>query len=192
MVAGIDQSASLIENAKELCRTENLEIDFRVADALALPFDQGMFHRVSCQYAIYHFPDMDLALTEMIRVARKGTAKIVITGPSKTNNEEMYAFHLQAGGEIRERAGRTIYEDGVNYYLERHNLKFRQTQYENLVMFPSIGNFLDYYQKTKLFLDNIQEAERRVFLDRMRGIIGDHPASRVQLTKMIGLFEIWL
>jgi len=192
LVAGIDQSASLIENARELARSENLYIDFRVADALQLPFDNGIFDRISCLYAIYHFPDIDRALLEMIRVSKTGGAKIVITGPSRNNNEELYAYHLQAGGKVKEIAGRDIYENSINSFVKRHNLANNYTQYENLVIFPNINAFIEYYKTTKLFLDNLKEPDRQPFLNKMRRIVDDPQARTIKLTKRIGLFEIWL
>jgi ubiquinone/menaquinone biosynthesis C-methylase UbiE len=54
-------------------RTKALrDVDWRQADATALPFDDGSFDAVLCQSALMFFPDATQALREMGRVCRPG------------------------------------------------------------------------------------------------------------------------
>ncbi|MGI9520724.1 MAG: class I SAM-dependent methyltransferase, partial [Hyphomicrobiaceae bacterium] len=48
-VAGIDKSESFIKNARERATAASLTIDFRVADATALPFDDATFDCVRAE-----------------------------------------------------------------------------------------------------------------------------------------------
>ena len=190
-IYGIDLSKDLIDKAKSESKKKNLNIIFQTADALNLPFENNFFNRVSCNYAIYHFPDIHRALDEMFRVLKKNNAKLLLTGPSKNNNLELYDFHKKAGGHITEMMGRDVYEESVMLYLNKEKIKYKHTIFSNKVKFPSTLAFLDYYQKTKLFLDNVQVKERDSFLKVVNQsseiIKNDCPI----LTKKIGVFEVW-
>jgi ubiquinone/menaquinone biosynthesis C-methylase UbiE len=69
-VAAIDSAAAQIEAArgKPIAR----DVDFRVADAQELPFEQGAFDVVASSLVINFIPDRPRALAEMRRVARSG------------------------------------------------------------------------------------------------------------------------
>lgn len=47
-------------------------LDVRLADAQALPFDDGSFDVVTANHMLYHVPDLDRALAEFVRVLRPG------------------------------------------------------------------------------------------------------------------------
>jgi SAM-dependent methyltransferase len=47
-------------------------LDARLADAQELPFDDASFDVVTCNHALYHVPDRDRALAEIVRVLRPG------------------------------------------------------------------------------------------------------------------------
>jgi len=190
-VYGIDLSEELIEKAKRDAKKRHLDIIFQKADALNLPFDDDIFHRVSCNYAIYHFPDIYRALEEIFRVMKKSDAKLLLTGPSKNNNLELYNFHKKAGGHIKVLMGRDIYEETVMSYLNERKIQYKHTIFTNKVAFPSTIAFLDYYQNTKLLLDNIKVEERDSFLKNIYQSFELKKNVCPILTKEIGVFEIW-
>lgn len=64
---GIDFS----ENMVALARSIFHELDFRVADAEDLPFDDQSFDAVLINYGVLHFPDPDKALAEAHRVLKQ-------------------------------------------------------------------------------------------------------------------------
>ena len=62
---GIDISPGMVEAARALSpRT----IEFRVADAAALPFERGSFDAVTCAFGLSHMPDVSAVLAEVRRV----------------------------------------------------------------------------------------------------------------------------
>ncbi|WP_254413305.1 class I SAM-dependent methyltransferase [Dyadobacter diqingensis] len=77
-----DMLAITSENAKKL-GLDNLET--KVSDVCALPFDDHTFDAISCRFGFMFFPDMLLAAKEMARVLKPGgrIATSVWNGPEK-------------------------------------------------------------------------------------------------------------
>lgn len=71
-VSGIDYVPALIERAKVRAAAEVLKIDFRVADAQALPFADAMFDVVTSVFGVMFAPDQEKAAAEMARVTKPG------------------------------------------------------------------------------------------------------------------------
>ena len=60
-------------------------VEFRIADACELPFEDESFDAVSCRLGFMFFPDMELAAREMVRVLKPGgrLATTVWSGPER-------------------------------------------------------------------------------------------------------------
>ncbi len=67
-VVGVDINPGMLAQARSL----DPEIEWRQADAHALPFEDGSFDAVLCQFGLMFFGDRPRALAEMRRVARPG------------------------------------------------------------------------------------------------------------------------
>ena len=67
-VVGVDINPAMLEVAARL----RPDIEWREADAAALPFDSGVFDAVLCQSALFFFPNVPTAVAEMARVLRPG------------------------------------------------------------------------------------------------------------------------
>ena len=65
---GVDLSPRMVEVA----RTLHAGIDFDEADVEHLPFADGAFDAVVCNFGIGHFPNPDLAVAECLRVLHSG------------------------------------------------------------------------------------------------------------------------
>jgi SAM-dependent methyltransferase len=65
-VTGIDISEDMIAMAK----AKGFVCQFQVGDAEALPFGDGHFDRVICNFGLYHLPEPDRAIAEAARVSR--------------------------------------------------------------------------------------------------------------------------
>lgn len=77
-VTGIDLTPAMIEQARSLQAKLGLSnLEWRIGEAAALPFPEASFDAVTTRYSFHHFPDPDLVLTELVRVARPG-ARIAI------------------------------------------------------------------------------------------------------------------
>jgi ubiquinone/menaquinone biosynthesis C-methylase UbiE len=73
---GVDLSEGMIDRAHEVARaTPNVE--FSVADAEALPFEDATFTAVLCTTSFHHYPSPERAVAEMARVL-KPAGRVVI------------------------------------------------------------------------------------------------------------------
>lgn len=69
-VTGIDPSEGVVAYARE--HVQDRRASFRVGDAMALPFEDEMFSAVVSGLVLNFIPRQDVALAEMVRVARRG------------------------------------------------------------------------------------------------------------------------
>ncbi|MBN8904863.1 MAG: hypothetical protein BGO51_26080 [Rhodospirillales bacterium 69-11] len=68
VTTGVDVSAGMVA----LAQKTHPDIEFHVADVLALPFADGAFDAVLCNFALGHFPEPEAALAECVRVLAAG------------------------------------------------------------------------------------------------------------------------
>ncbi len=72
-VIATDLTPEMLDTAKRLATERGItNIEFRPADAQALPFDDNSFDLVTNRIALHHYPDARLAVQEMARVCRPG------------------------------------------------------------------------------------------------------------------------
>ena len=70
--SGIDYVPSLVERARMRAEAEGLSIDFRVADAQALPYADEQFDVVLSQFGVMFAPDQEKSAAELLRVTKPG------------------------------------------------------------------------------------------------------------------------
>ncbi|HEY9599666.1 MAG TPA: class I SAM-dependent methyltransferase [Cyanophyceae cyanobacterium] len=88
-VTAVDFSSQAIKLATEKARIQNRKVDFRVADAQALPLENDSFDLiVSCE-CLEHIPTPQLALNEMYRVL-KSSGKLILTTENYSNAMLLY------------------------------------------------------------------------------------------------------
>ncbi len=71
-VVSTDYVPALLVRARERAAAERLEIEFREADAEALPFPDASFDAVVSTFGVMFTPDQDRAAAELLRVCRPG------------------------------------------------------------------------------------------------------------------------
>jgi SAM-dependent methyltransferase len=71
-VTGIDLTPDFIEVARELTRRCGMHIEFRLADALDLPFAEGTFDHVWCHNVTMNIQDKRKLASEVARVLKRG------------------------------------------------------------------------------------------------------------------------
>lgn len=71
-VVGIDYVPSLLDRARERAAAERLAIDFREADAEALPFPDASFDVVLSAFGVMFAPNQERTAAELLRVCKRG------------------------------------------------------------------------------------------------------------------------
>lgn len=77
-VLGTDFCKEMIEHAPEKAKDESLVVDFEVADAMDLPYEDNDFDITSIAFGIRNVDDPVVALKEMGRVVRPGGRVVVL------------------------------------------------------------------------------------------------------------------
>src|SRR3982751_4205424 len=71
-VTSTDYVPALLERGRERAMAEKLNVEFREADAEALPFADASFDAVLSTFGVMFTPDQDKAASELLRVCRPG------------------------------------------------------------------------------------------------------------------------
>jgi ubiquinone/menaquinone biosynthesis C-methylase UbiE len=71
-VTSTDYVESLLARGRKRAEADGLKVDFRVADAEQLPFEDGSFDAVVSTFGAMFSPDQDSTASEMLRVCRSG------------------------------------------------------------------------------------------------------------------------
>jgi SAM-dependent methyltransferase len=176
-VAGIDYVPELIERAQKRAAAESREVDFRVADAQALPYPDASFDVVLSVYGVQFAPDQEKAAGELLRVCRPG-GKIALAGPIPEGwSGDFFAAHGRfapppPGVKPPLHWGTTeglneLLGDGVNNI---ENVKLPSLQYY-LSIDHALDVFCSYFGPTMrvLCLLDVEEG-RQQFLEALEGV----------------------
>jgi len=71
-VTSTDYVPALLERGRERAAAERLTVEFREADAEALPFEDATFDAVVSTFGVMFTPDQDEAAAQLIRVCKRG------------------------------------------------------------------------------------------------------------------------
>lgn len=144
-VLGTDFCEAMIEHAPAKAAEHNLEVDFEVADAMDLPYDDDRFNISSIAFGIRNVDDPVQALKEMARVVKPGGNVVVLEfGQPKGVLKYPYELYSQyimptLGGWIS--GNREAYT-----YLPRTSAKF-----------PAAGDFIKLMEEAESFSSHYYE-----------------------------------
>lgn len=144
-VLGTDFCKEMIEHAPEKAAESNLDVDFEVADAMNLPYDDDRFDISSIAFGIRNVDDPVQALKEMARVVKPGGQVVVLEfGQPKGLIKYPYELYSQyimptLGGWIS--GNREAYA-----YLPRTSAEF-----------PAGNNFIDLMKQAGCFTSHMFE-----------------------------------
>jgi ubiquinone/menaquinone biosynthesis C-methylase UbiE len=93
-----DLNEPMLDEARR--RLADPRVRWRPADAQALPFDDGMFDVVACQFGLMFVPDKPLALREMRRVLHRGGTLLLNTWDDLARNAASAMLHQLALAEL--------------------------------------------------------------------------------------------
>jgi SAM-dependent methyltransferase len=123
-VVALDVSERMVELATQR------GVDARVGDVQSLPFAAASFDTVVAAWMLYHVPDLDRGLAEIVRVLTPGGALVAVTN-SELHLEEARAY---AGVSM---VGRISFgRENGRAILERHFAGVEQMDVDGWVTFP--------------------------------------------------------
>jgi ubiquinone/menaquinone biosynthesis C-methylase UbiE len=79
-----DLNPGMLDIAKE--KISNEKIEWRIADAQSLPFKDGQFDHIVCQFGVMFFPDKEKSFREAVRVLKDGGKFIFATWEAVEKN----------------------------------------------------------------------------------------------------------
>ncbi len=157
-----------------------------VADGASLPLPDGSVDGLSCAFGAYYLHDLEAAIREWARVLRPG-GRIVVSGPARGTNAELYAFHRQSTGEEPSDAD-TMALGYIDDFVRPALLAGPFTDvavetFVNPIEFPNARAFLDYWRSTSLFL----RSRRADFESGVRLLAGhDGPLRMTKRVSIVG------
>jgi ubiquinone/menaquinone biosynthesis C-methylase UbiE len=90
-VVGIDLSPAMLDIAKRRAGDSGRDVDLREGDAHALPFADASFDTVVCTFSLCNIPDLDRAISEMVRVMRPN-GRLVLLDHVRSENKVVLAI----------------------------------------------------------------------------------------------------
>jgi SAM-dependent methyltransferase len=186
LLIGIDKNEELLARAKgreTACQTMLLHMDFNdLSSFLPETFDVAI-----APYSIYYADDAHTTMAA-IREILKPIARCYLLGPTDANAAELYElnqliFGFKSDDPTQQRAGRIEAE----FLPAAEGIFSEVTCYRvpRLLTFPSIDDYLKYYQATLLFRESCQKAGRTPTPEE----IADSGWSELQLSKEIVVLE---
>ncbi len=90
-VIATDLTPQMLDAARRLADERRIpNIEFRPADAHALPFDDGIFDLVTNRIALHHYPEGARAVGEMARVCKRGATVALVDNTIPSDAEPDY------------------------------------------------------------------------------------------------------
>lgn len=100
-VIATDLTPQMLDAARTLAGERNIaNVEFKPADAHALPFDNDTFDLVTNRIALHHYPDARLALREMARVCKPGG--VVALVDNVVPSDEQTAAYINRFEKLRD------------------------------------------------------------------------------------------
>jgi demethylmenaquinone methyltransferase / 2-methoxy-6-polyprenyl-1,4-benzoquinol methylase len=109
---GVDFSERMVARAVAKAARRGSPATFRVADALALPYEDGAFDAATVAFGIRNVADLDAGLAEMARVVRPGGRVVVLEITTPARLRRFYGLWFD---RVVPRLGRALGRDGAAY-----------------------------------------------------------------------------
>jgi demethylmenaquinone methyltransferase/2-methoxy-6-polyprenyl-1,4-benzoquinol methylase len=129
-VIGVDISEGMLEKGREKMVKRKIDhiISMLSGDSEDLPFDDNYFDALTVGFGVRNFQNLELGLSEMLRVVRTGGKLIILefSKPKRFPVKQYYAFHSKY---IIPFFGKTISKDSSAYtYLPESVAAFPEGQ----------------------------------------------------------------
>ncbi len=127
-VVAVDLTPEMLDTAKKLADERGVSnIEFRPADAQALPFGDNTFDLVTNRIALHHYPDARFAIQEMARVCKPGG--LVALDDNVVPPDKQLAGAINHFEKLRDPSHNWAYPTPrLRAYFEDAKLKVEQTE----------------------------------------------------------------
>lgn len=175
-VAGVDYVPALIDRARARSSASGLEVDFRVADAQELPFDDDSFDTVLSVYGVQFAPDQERAAAEMLRVCRPGGTIGLATPIREGWSGDFFAVNARyspppPGVKTPLRWGT---DGGLDELLGPGTRSIRSEERTALQYYRSVDHavsvFLGFFGPTVRASERLDDPMRKQLLEDLRGV----------------------
>jgi ubiquinone/menaquinone biosynthesis C-methylase UbiE len=147
MVIGIDLNPNMLSMARLAAEREGLTMEWRLSPAEKLPFPDGNFDLILCQFGLMFFRDRRASLTEMHRVLRPG-GRIVLSVWQGLERHPFYrTLHNVSSQLLGKSVVQTVFSLGDSDEVRKllSDAGFQQIEIEPLSImarFPNAEEFL--------------------------------------------------
>lgn len=168
-VTGIDYVPALVERARQRASVDGLRVDFRVADAQALPFEDASFDVVVSVFGVMFAPDQEKAASELLRVCRPGGRIALANWMPEHFGKDFFGLHARympppPGVHPPQRWGTDI---GLEELLGARTTSISSEKRSNRVYHPSIEHAVEtfgtYFGPSGRALQTLDAAARADF-----------------------------
>jgi ubiquinone/menaquinone biosynthesis C-methylase UbiE len=187
-VVGVDIAGDLLAAARDFAAREQLPIDYRQADAEALPFETGQFDAVISTCGVMFAGKPDAAAAEIARVVRPGGRVALSTWLSDSNVFKMFLVMKAYMAAPPQPAPPSPFEWGkperVSELLGQHfELRFERgvSMYRESDGQHAWETFVNGYGPTKMLAASL-DAEKRAALQRDFAAFHDGFADELGIT----------
>jgi ubiquinone/menaquinone biosynthesis C-methylase UbiE len=147
MVIGIDLNPNMLSMARVAAEREGLTIEWRLSPAEKLPFPDGNFDLILCQFGLMFFSDRHASLTEMHRVLRPGGHVVLSVWQGLERHPFYQTLHNVSSRLLGKSAVQTVFSLGDSDELRKllADAGFQQIEIEPLSIiarFPNAKEFL--------------------------------------------------
>lgn len=117
-VIGVDISEGMLAVGREKIRKKAMsdKIELLVADCAQLPFNDNTFDAITCGYGVRNFAELDMSLSEMLRVLKPGGQLRILEFTYPTNRVvrffyDFYFTHIvpRIGKRLTDNGGAFVY-----------------------------------------------------------------------------------
>ena len=193
--SGIDLDDNHIMYAREKSKELNINCDFLVADALALPFKDNSFDTVFSHNVIEHLP-VESFLQEQHRVLKKGGNIVVMSTKSNMSIQPKHWKRSNVYDEILKKRIRETYAvefEGYETSVDVYPGKLESCGFENVdVQFCMLMDYApDNYSTKKDLAEEQINAQRRYALDSFQRIcmIEQHKITKREKERYISMIN---
>ncbi len=123
-VTGIDLSEGMMKIGREKIKKAGVEAEMVQGDCEALPYDEGIFDRISVGFGVRNFEHLDVGLKEMCRVLKTDGKLVVLELSVPSNGFVRWCYKLYFLKILPAVGGWISGDRGAYEYLPASVLKF--------------------------------------------------------------------